>query len=106
VACRHSRSNDARGATEAKALTLKGRQADGCSPGNAEGIFRIPLTMNQSKEKETAQLGLDVLSRLGIVWSEMTEDVGRAEHPHRMRCLLIELAKPEARSKNDGSPSR
>jgi hypothetical protein len=61
--------------------------------------------MNQSKKKETAQLGLNVLSRLGAALIGMTEDGGHAELPRRMRCLLDEVAKLDA-SKNDDPPSR
>jgi hypothetical protein len=62
--------------------------------------------MDQSKEKETVQLGLDVLSRLGTALKNMTEDIERAEQPRRIRCLLVELAKLDARGKEDDPPSR
>jgi hypothetical protein len=53
--------------------------------------------MDQSKGKENAQLGLDVLSRLGTALRDKTQDVGCAEQPRQMRRLLVELAKLEAR---------
>lgn len=36
----------------------------------------------------------------------MTEDVSHTEQPRRIRCLLVELAKLDARGKNDNPPRR
>jgi hypothetical protein len=73
-----------------------GRQRRAIGDQERRDNFCIPLTMDQSKGKEHAQLGLDVLSRLGTTLRDKTQDVGCAEQPRRMRRLLIELAKRDA----------
>jgi hypothetical protein len=64
---------------------------------NAETISAFHPQMHRSKE--AARLGFGVLSRVGRVWRDLTEDACSAELPLNLRRVLGELGKFEMRER-------
>jgi len=57
------------------------------------------------QNKDTVQLGLYILSRLGTALRDVTKEGGSAEPPPRMRHALVELARREARERGQRTVS-
>jgi hypothetical protein len=71
---------------------------------NAKAISCIPFLMMQ-QNRQTAQLGLYVLTRLGTTLRDATaEHAAQAEQPTRMQCVLAEIAKLGAREPDSPNP--
>jgi hypothetical protein len=54
---------------------------------------------------ETAQLGRYILSRLGEAWRDGIGNIRQSEQPHRMRCVLDELKRLEAKAQGQSPAS-